>query len=95
VPERLNNLTGVAIAVRSMRNLLLALLLAPCLLGGCTYFDTAEQAEGRCRKKGVGKLPPVSGEHAQATSAFLLSKYIDGCMMARGYRREASGKWTR
>ena len=78
-----------------MQKAWIAVLIAALLLDGCNYFDTTEQAEGRCRKKGVGKLPAISGENAQVTSAFLLSQYIDGCMAAKGFRRDASGKWIK
>ena len=78
-----------------MQKTLISALIGTFLLSGCTYFDTVEQAEGRCRKKGVGKLPAISGENTQATSTFLLSQYIDGCMAAKGYRRDTSGKWTK
>ena len=73
----------------------LMIFSAVFLLGGCNYLDTPEQAEGRCRKKGVGKLPALSGEHIQATSAYLLSQYIEGCMAARGYHRDANQKWAK
>jgi hypothetical protein len=78
-----------------MQKILIAILIATPLLSSCRYFDTLEQAEGRCRKMGVGKLPAISGENSQATSTYLLSQYIDGCMAARGYHRDAKGKWVK
>jgi len=76
-----------------MQKIWIAVLIGVSILSGCTYFDTVEQAEGRCRKKAVGKLPAISGENSQATATYLISQYIDGCMVARGYHHDASGNW--
>jgi hypothetical protein len=70
-------------------------LMCLLVLGGCKYFDTAEQAEGRCRQKGVGRLPAMSGDKAKENGIFFLNQYIEGCMAARGFSRGGEGKWVK
>jgi hypothetical protein len=70
-----------------------ALLLGAVLLTGCGMLDTPEQAAGRCKTEGVGKMPALSGENAHLAGAFLLSQYVEGCMQVKGYRRDTDGKW--
>ena len=65
------------------------------LLAGCSYFDTAEQAEGRCLKKGVSKVVRIQGEKTDQRTEYLLAQYVNGCMAARGFRRTSDGKWAR
>jgi hypothetical protein len=78
-----------------MQKALFAALSGASLLIGCTYFDTPEQAEGRCRQKGVGKVAAVQGANAEQRTEYLLSQYMAGCMAARGYSRNADGRWEK